>query len=977
MKLVASTAGKRFAAEETNPRRPMRAAGLALGSRRRTRLSVAVSAAVLGVPVGAGAVAEHSHERLLETVVVTATKREASAQDVPVAMNALRGETLRDLGIETFDEYVEYLPNVVSAGNGPGQKEIYVRGSATEQTSITVSTAQGLSPGVALYLDEQPVSFGGRNLDVYGADLERIEVLFGPQGTLFGASSQSGILRLITRQPNPARFEAGVNARYGVTRGGADSTEVDAFANIPLTRSLAARAVVYSVGHGGWIDNIPATFTPSGEVVDRNNVGGYGPPLTGADFIESARNDAIVQDDSNDVSYRGGRLGLLYDSGESWEALLQHSAQTLATEGSFLVDPGVGEEHAAARFSPESSRDDFGLTTWTVQGRLRNLDVIYTGGHLTRDVDATIDFTHYNNGGGYITYYLCSGNIFDPADANNCYDPTKQYAEDTQAKRTTHEFRIATEQSQRVRLLGGVYANEAEHRHLGDFQYASANDAFAEHISNYRNDDSGAGFLLGNETLPTAGANSVGPRPPATVFFNDFTRTVEELAAFGEIAVDVGQRWSVALSARRYDITSRLQGAANLSFGCRYGIGPNARRTDDGRCNGTDFSNDVSVRLRTLGLYNASGDDGVILNARSPNGEDGTPRDLFRGGGSNQATLNAIKNGSLDLSRLRRDGAVQEVDTIMKATLNWQPNDETRLFVTYAEGYRPATLNRNAGQLANNQTGVFEGYAVPAVAVTDHLRSWELGLKGNFPARHLRLNATAYATRIENLQVSRYDPSNVAFLIFVENAGDAAATGVDADFEWAASRRLTLTGAFSWLHTELVRVNPQLDGIVVPVGSELPLAPRFAGNLRARYAFAVDAFGADAYVQAVVNHRGRSVSGMVGSAEFMEDTLYRQAGRHSGLKWRHEGGTFGTVPIRAGATMASRLPANSRFVNPAATTFNLSFGVAKDGWTAEVFVDNASGETAEVVQVTGHYVPVVTVQRPRTIGLRLAFRADG
>ena len=232
--------------------------------------------------------------------------------------------------------------------------------------------------------------------------------------------------------------------------------------------------------------------------------------------------------------------------------------------------------------------------------------------------------------------------------------------------------------------------------------------------------------------------------------------------------------------------------------------------------------------------------------------------------------------------------------------------------------------------------------------------------------------------------MSRYDPSNVAFLIFVENAGDAASRGVDVDFQWAASARLGLSGAFSFLRTELVRVNPQLHGIAVPVGSELPLAPRFAGNLRARYAFplnrtgSLDAIGTDAYLQAVVNHRGESVSGMVGSAEFMDDTLYRQAGRHSGLKWPHEDGTFGTVPIREGqANSSSRLPANSRFVNPPATTFNLSFGVASDGWTAEVFMDNGSNEAAPVAQVTGLYTPMVTVQRPRTIGLRLAFRASG
>ena len=956
---------------------PKQRANKQAGNWQRTRLSVAISATVGVAASVAAQTTEQVDERSLETVVVTATKREASAQDVSISLNAVGGDTLRDLGIETFDEYVEYLPNVVGAGNGPGKKELYIRGSATEQTSVTISSAQGSSPGVALYLDEQPVSFGGRNLDVYGADLERIEVLSGPQGTLFGASSQSGNLRLITRKPDPVRFDAGFNSRYGMTSNGADSAAVDAFVNMPLSESLAARVVVYSDSQGGWVDNIPATFTPSGEVVDRNNVAGYGPLLTGADTVQTARNDGLVQEDWNEASYRGGRFSLLYDIGDNWEALLQHSAQTLEAEGSFVVDTSLEEEHASARFSPEYNRDEFGLTTWTAKGRIRNLDVIYTGGHLSREVDAVIDYTHYNNGGGYITYYLCSGNVYDLTDVNNCYDPTKQYTEDTTATRTTHEFRFTTDQTNRWRLLGGIYANTAEYNHIGDFQYAASNPAFAEHISSYYNNDSGAGFMLGNTSLPTDGTNAVGPRSPFTTFFNDFTREVEEVAAFGEVAFDLTDNWGVSVSARRYDLTSQLQGAANFSFGCRYGIGSNARTTPDGRCNGTDFSNDVTLRLRTLGQYNSSGDDNIILNARSPNGDDGSPRDLFRGGGSNQATLDAIKSGNLDIGDLESDGSVNETDTIVKATLNWLPNDDMLFFFTYAEGYRPATQNRNAGQLSTNQSGVFNDYVVPAMAVTDDLFSWELGMKGDFPGKYLRLNATVYTTRIENLQVSRFDPSNVAFLFFVENVGDASATGFDADFQWAASYALTLTGAFSFLETELTRLNPQLAGIAVPVGSELPLAPRFAGNLRARYDFVIDSIEADAYFHASVNYRGESVSGVVGSAEFMDDTLFRQSGAYSGLEWRDEGGTFGTVSIPTGRTTgpdaSRRLPANSRFVNPAATTFNLSFGLARDGWTAELFMDNINDEQAQVMQIAGHYTPVVTVQRPRTIGLRLSY----
>lgn len=118
----------------------------------------------------------------------------------------------------------------------------------------------------------------------------------------------------------------------------------------------------------------------------------------------------------------------------------------------------------------------------------------------------------------------------------------------------------------------------------------------------------------------------------------------------------------------------------------------------------------------------------------------------------------------------------------------------------------------------------------------------------------------------------------------------------------------------------------------------------------------------------------------MGAASRTTNTSRSQAGRYSGLKWRHEGGTFGTVPIREGqapANSSSRLPANSRFVNPPATTFNLSFGVSSGGWMAEVFMDDASNEAAPVAQVTGLYTPMVTVQRPRTVGIRLAFRASG
>lgn len=939
----------------------------------RTPLAAALGVALL--PLVASPV-----QAQLEEVVVTATKRTESLQDVPISVSALGGEALKDLGVQTFDEYVEFLPNVVSAGIGPGQREIYIRGSASEQSSITVAPAQGSAPGVALYFDEMPVSFGARNLDVYAADLERIEVLSGPQGTLFGASSQSGNMRLITNKPQLDEFSAGIDVGMSTTHGGADSNKVEAMINIPLSDRAAIRFVGFADKQGGWIDNVPGTFTPSGEVIDRNNSAGFGPffrdfPLT---TIQSTSNADLARDNWNEAKYNGYRLGLRYDFTDNWSGLIQHMSQEIDVEGSFLIDPSLGDE-SSQKFVPEHNVDDFDITTWTLEGRIANLDVVYTGGYIDREVDALIDYTHYNNGGGYITYYLCSGNIYsgDKANARNtCFDPTKQYADQSTNERTTHEFRISSDPDNRFRWMAGVYYSDVETTHIGEFQYLSTNDAFSEHIVNYFG--SGAPFEVGNTTIPdTPGTNTDGPRSALTTFYNDFTRTEEELAFFGELAFDLTDSLTVAVSARRYDLDTQLQGASNFSFGCRYGAPftdrdtpagagfGNAEVTADGRCNSNAFSNDVSARLLTLGQYAASGDDSIILNATSPNGA----RDMFRGGGSNAATLAAIQSGRLDISAIESDGSTNEEDTIVRFSANWNMTDDIMFYGIYSEGYRPATQNRNAGQLAANQSGVYEGYVVPAVAVTDELENIEFGMKGEFLDRTLRINASIYWAEITDLQVSRFDPSNVAFLVFMENVGDADSNGIDVDFQWAPTDNLTISGAASFLDTEITRLNPQLQGVAVPVGSELPLAPDFSGNLRARYDFELPGMGANAYVTGSVTYRGTSLAGIVGSATFMDDTALLAYGSTSGLGIEEEGGNFGTV-----ADSSGDLPANTRFVNESATVLSASAGIMKDSWLAELYVKNITSQEGAIVQTAGKFTPEATVNRPRTIGVRLSYR---
>ena len=177
----------------------------------------------------------------IEEVIVTATKRASSAQETAVTVNVVDETMMDDADIGNFDDYVRHLPNVSSASVGPGRATVYIRGMAVQPITVLLSGAQGTTPNVALYLDEQPVTAPGRNLDVYATDIQRIEVLPGPQGTLFGASSQAGTIRLITNKPQVDAFTHGADLTVSNTRDGDISHGIEAYINIPVNEQMAGR----------------------------------------------------------------------------------------------------------------------------------------------------------------------------------------------------------------------------------------------------------------------------------------------------------------------------------------------------------------------------------------------------------------------------------------------------------------------------------------------------------------------------------------------------------------------------------------------------------------------------------------------------------------------------------------------------------------------------------------------------------------
>ncbi len=508
---------------------------------QRKAITCAVLSA-LGLSTSLSAVADNKE---LEVIEVTATKRTQNIQSTPVAVQAMSDEDLKDNNIGNFDEFVRYMPNVTVGGRGPGQADVFIRGMAIQPITVMLSGAQGTSPNVALYIDEQPVTAPGRNLDVYATDLERIEVLPGPQGTLFGASSQAGTVRYITKKPDLTSFEAGFTTGLASTKSGEMSNNVEAYINLPIADDLAFRAAMYSVHKGGYIDNVYGEFTLDPSI--NTNVADSVKGLPTDTVYHVANNTDLVEKDFNDSFYTGGRFGIKYEINESWELLVQHTQQELGADGVFDYDPELGELEVQ-RYFPDKLRDEFGQTSWTVKGFIDELEIVYTGAFLDREVEQSIDYTGYNNSGGFIPWYTCSY-ASEQVSYRECLDPTKGFKGQQEQERITHEFRVATDANEKLRFIGGVFYDDFEIKTLDDFVYVATPEL---------------GFVL---NAPISTANNINPnaRPSGVAFFNDITRTEEQVAVFGELSYDLTEQLTITGGLRWYEIESDFTGSSNFA----------------------------------------------------------------------------------------------------------------------------------------------------------------------------------------------------------------------------------------------------------------------------------------------------------------------------------------------------------------------------------------------------------------------------
>lgn len=803
------------------------------------------------------------------TIVVTAQKRSEDLQDVPVSVQALSEEGLEQLNINTFTDYLEQLPTVTAGGGGPGQSTIYIRGLASTTPNLTTAGVAGLAPNVSLYLDEQPLAQPGRNLDVYAADLERIEVLSGPQGTLFGASSQAGVVRLITNKPTLSGFDAAASAGVSFTKDGETSYKAEAMLNVPVTDGFAVRGVVFLDDQGGYIDNVAGTrtaaesarFRPAGTVRD-NGVpvseqrAGFQSTadLSDVDFI-AADNSGRVEENFNDTQYSGFRATALYEVTPEWTVTVAHTRQSLESDGVFFADPELDlDDLEIQRYEEDRLEDDFSNTSWTVEGRLAMLDIVYTGAYTDRETEQRVDYSDYLFVGQYLPYYICDGSVSYPGAADpsgTCQAPNLFVGSNTDTTVFTQELRFSTPAEEPFRVTAGGFYSDLQLKERNDFNYSgsTAADPF--------------GPFAPNSPFPGAYNSDPGPFPAGVIFRNDVKRTDQQFGIFGEASVDVvPDLLTLTLGARYYDIEVDFEGTANSSF-CNSGAAEDANA----------FGTNISDLYDGDGHYTFIGSCDASLRQTFTRGD--TLADI-QAAGLSEAQAQQVLN-ALDAPDTAKTSGV-----IFKGTATFTPTRDLLFYATYSEGFRPGLLNRPGGAQGPG------GFTVPFELETDEVKNYELGWKMDLIDGQLRFNGSAFYVDISNLQTTIFDPS-ITNLFFSDNAANAEIKGIEADFTVApyALPGLTVAGAVSILDTEITEVLTPTDDVTV--GSDLAYAPSFQGNARVRYEWDLsDTLGA--YIQPQVTYSASKNTDIVqiNSLTLSDYTVFGLAVGITAREWKFE-----------------------------------------------------------------------------------------
>lgn len=451
----------------------------------------------------------------LEEIVVTAQKRQESLQDVPLAVQAFSTARLDELNVQKFEDFIMFLPSVQFEGNGPGSTNIYMRGVVSGGDGNHSASL----PSVGIYLDEQPITTIGGSLDVHMYDIARVEALAGPQGTLFGASSQSGTIRIITNKPDPTGFDAGYGVELNTVSGGSEGYLGEGFVNIPLNERTAIRLVGWARRDGGFVDNIPYTrpYPSSGIVPD---------------------NSKLVEDNYNDADTYGARAALRFDINDSWTVTPTVMGQVQKVNGDFLYDRNLGQIKVS-EVRPDYVEDRWMQGALTVEGKIANFDLVYAGAYMFRDVDSAYDYSEYS----YWYDSCCAyGNYWLDNDGNPI-DISQYVQGQDNFTRVTQEIRLVSPADARFRYTVGAFFQRATH----------------SIEQRYLIDDL-------DDSIEVTGW-------PDTIWLTQQDRTDQDTAIFGQADFDLTDKLTLTAGLRYFWVDNSLKGFWGYSENWSSGTG--------------------------------------------------------------------------------------------------------------------------------------------------------------------------------------------------------------------------------------------------------------------------------------------------------------------------------------------------------------------------------------------------------------------
>ncbi|HEY0414513.1 MAG TPA: TonB-dependent receptor [Allosphingosinicella sp.] len=738
-----------------------------------------------------------------DEIVVTAQKREENLQDVPISIQALGTARLEELNVSNFNDYTKLTPSVSFQTGTPGSANVYIRGVASGGDG----NHSGSLPSVGVYLDEQPVTTIGGTVDVHIYDIARIEVLRGPQGTLYGASSEAGTIRIITNKPDPASFYGGANAEVNRVTHGGWGGKAEGFVNAPLSPSAALRVVGWYQRDAGYIDNVAGTrpFRPQpGGIVANNN--------------------ALVENNFNHVEFAGARAALGIDITDNWTATATVMGQDQHNHGTFGFEPTVGDLRVQ-HFYPDFSHDRFAQAALTIEGKLSNWDLTYSGAYFERKINASSDYTDYAEAYDelYSSYGGIAGYLYITDAAGHTIDPSQHIIGFDHFTKMSHELRIASPADSRLRVVAGLFYQRQTHLIHQDYQVTNL--------------------------APAVSVNG----HPGTLWLTQQDRIDKDYAAFGEASFDILDNLTFTGGVRAYKYDNSLIGF--FGFGRNPGGGFTA-----GPFNAVGSSKTGVIQcFTTTGQRLTANKSGTLIPGVVP--------------GSPCTNLGVFSNGSVHPQRAKGDGFTHRLN------LTWKVTPDHLLYATWSKGFRPGGINRR-GDLGAYQADTLTNYEI------GFKTSWAGHLTLNGAIFRQDWNRFQYSflgpnsfTEIHNAPSARIKGAELD--LSWRPAQGLSITG-SAAYTDAKLRQNVCT-----IDDPTFTCAAPGNSISAHAGTRLPVTPKFKFSGVGRYEFPVGG-DSKAHVQAVVTHQSSSSADLREAAATLLGRLkpYTMADFAFGVDWK-------------------------------------------------------------------------------------------